>query len=103
MAVLLDANVLILLFDEQAAAPGDPDTGQPVTHCQARLRHFFDVYSRPKGAKTVIPTPALSESWSRSSRASDRPTWISSGASGAVVSRPSATGPRSSWPKCRTC
>jgi predicted nucleic acid-binding protein len=61
MAILLDANMLILLFDEQAAAPGDPDTGQPVTHCQDRLRHFLDVYSRPKGARIIIPTPALTE------------------------------------------
>ena len=61
MAVALDANMLILLFDEHAAAPSDPSTSQPVTHCQDRLRHFLDVYSRPKGAKIVLPTPALTE------------------------------------------
>lgn len=61
MAIALDANMLILLFDGKASAPIDPTTGQPVTYCQERLRHFLDVFSRPKGAKIVIPTPALAE------------------------------------------
>ncbi len=61
MAIALDANMLILLFDERAPAPIDPTTGQPVTYCQERIRHFLDVFSRPKGARIIIPTPALGE------------------------------------------
>ena len=53
--------MLILLFDEAPGAPIDPATGAPVSYCQDRLRYFLDVYSRPKGAKIVVPTPALGE------------------------------------------
>ena len=61
MAIALDANMLILLFDGQASAPIDPVTCQPVTYCQERLIHFVELHSRTKGARIIIPTPALGE------------------------------------------
>lgn len=61
MAVAFDANMLILLFDGQAAAPLDPATGKPVTFCQERLTYLVETQSRPKGARIIIPTPALGE------------------------------------------
>ena len=61
MTIALDANMLILLFDEAVSPPLDPSTGQPLTHCQERIRHFLNVFSKPKGAKIIIPTPALAE------------------------------------------
>ena len=61
MTVALDATILILLFDEKAAAPIDPSTGLQVTHCQERIQHFLNTYSKPKGARILIPVPALSE------------------------------------------
>jgi hypothetical protein len=61
LTVGLDASMLILLFDADASAPIDPKTGAPVSRCQERLQHFLNTYSKPKGARIIIPTPALSE------------------------------------------
>lgn len=61
MTVALDASMLILLFDEKAAAPIDLTTGAQVTHCKERIQHFLNSYGRPRGARIVIPTPALAE------------------------------------------
>lgn len=61
MTVALDASMLILLFDEAAGAPIDPSTGKSVAHCQDRLQYFLNTYSKPKGSRIIISTPALGE------------------------------------------
>ena len=61
MTVALDASMLILLFDEDARAPVDRATGQQVSHCQERIGYFLSTFSKPRGARIIIPTPALAE------------------------------------------
>jgi hypothetical protein len=56
-----DASILILLFDAKANAPIDEATGEPVTYCQERLRYLLQQHSKTKGARIIIPTPALGE------------------------------------------
>lgn len=60
MIVAFDASILVYLLDENAAAPLDPDTNQPVTACRERLNHLVATLARNNG-KIVVPTPALAE------------------------------------------
>jgi hypothetical protein len=61
VTIVLDATMLIMLFDEDAKAPLDPSTGESVAHCQERLRYFLNVHTKPKGSRVIVPTPALGE------------------------------------------
>ena len=61
MTEVLDASMLILLFDGAAAGPRDAATGKPLEYCQERLRHLVETITKPRGSRLVIPTPAFSE------------------------------------------
>jgi len=61
LIVAVDTSILILLFDEKANGPKDPETGKPVDGCQARVRHLVDTLAKTKGSKIIIPTPSLGE------------------------------------------
>ena len=61
MIVAFDTSMLILLFDEKAYGPKDPETGKPVDGCQARLRHLIETLTKTKGSQIIIPTPSLGE------------------------------------------
>lgn len=73
MIVAFDANVLIYIFDEQAKAPHDPATGQPVAECKARVDFLIASLQREK-AKVIIPTPSLGEVLVRAQEAA--PEWL---------------------------
>lgn len=60
MIAAFDATVLMYLFDANANAPQDADTGEPVSQCQARVSHLIAELQRAK-AKIIIPAPALAE------------------------------------------
>lgn len=60
MIVAFDASILIYIIDEQANAPVDPATRQPVEGCRARVMHLLEILQR-QDAKIIIPTPALAE------------------------------------------
>lgn len=59
MAVF-DTAVLAFLVKPDTKAPLDPATGQPVTHCQARLNYLLEVLQRDQTV-AVVPTPVLAE------------------------------------------
>lgn len=61
MISAFDASMLILLFDAEAGAPIDPATDQPVTHCQDRVRYLLNALAKVKGARIIVPAPALAE------------------------------------------
>ena len=60
MIVAFDASVLVYFFDEQAKAPIDPATHQPVVDCKPRIDYLIASLQREK-AKIIIPTPSLGE------------------------------------------
>lgn len=60
MIVAFDASTLIYLFDDQAAAPKDASTGDPVERCRDRIEYMIERLAKAK-AKIIIPTPALAE------------------------------------------
>ena len=60
MIVVLDANMLVYLFDEKANPPLSKATGQPVDRCKERLDHLVASLAKDK-AKIIVPTPALAE------------------------------------------
>ena len=60
MIVAIDATVLVFLFDREAKAPLNPETGQPVADCHARIEHLIAELQQAK-AKIIIPAPALGE------------------------------------------
>lgn len=59
-----DTSFLLLLLDSEAAAPSDPETGQPVEHARQRIEHLIDEISQ-KESKIIIPTPVLAETLAR--------------------------------------
>ena len=60
MSGAFDATMLILLFDEKANAPLDPNTGKPVEGAQERVRYLINRIAKDRG-RILIPTPALGE------------------------------------------
>ena len=60
MIVVLDASVLIFLFEKDANAPLDPETGAPVDRCYDRVNHLVATLDRNR-ATVIVPTPALGE------------------------------------------
>ena len=59
MAVF-DTTFLILLLHPDANPPSDPNTGEPVTRAEERIRHLIFQIEK-EGEKVIVPTPALSE------------------------------------------
>ena len=53
--------MLILLFDENARAPLDPVSKEPVSDSQSRLIFLVASLSGIKSTKIVIPTPSIAE------------------------------------------
>ncbi|UZE49053.1 PIN domain-containing protein [Rhodopseudomonas sp. P2A-2r] len=60
MIVAFDASVLTFIVDENAGAPTDPATGNPVTFCKERVQYLLDTLQKD-GSKIIIPTPSLAE------------------------------------------
>lgn len=60
MIIALDASVLIFLFEKDAKAPIDPDTGKPLDRCYDRVSFLISELAT-NAAKIIIPTPALAE------------------------------------------
>lgn len=60
MIVVFDASTLVFLFDPDANAPVNPATGQPLGHCQQRIKHLISGLQKAK-AQIIIPSPALAE------------------------------------------
>ena len=60
MIVAFDASTLIYLFDDQAAAPIDPESGKLVDRCRDRIEHMIETLAKAK-SKIIIPTPSLAE------------------------------------------
>lgn len=60
MIVVLDASVLIFLFEKDANAPLDPETGAPIDRCYDRVNHLVATLDRDR-ATVIVPTPALGE------------------------------------------
>jgi hypothetical protein len=58
--VVFDATTLLYLFDPEAKAPTDPETGNPVTRVKERIEFLVSDLEKRK-EKIVVPTPALSE------------------------------------------
>ncbi len=58
--VVFDAGILILLLQEGASAPVNPQTKEPVTRPKDRVEYLKKCLSDEK-AKILIPTPAFSE------------------------------------------
>lgn len=60
MIVALDASVLIFLFEKDAKAPVNPQTGRPLDRCYDRVNYLVTQLAA-SSAKIVVPTPALAE------------------------------------------
>lgn len=60
MIVALDASVLVFLFEKDAKAPTNPETGETLDRCYDRVNHLISELSA-NSAKIIIPTPALAE------------------------------------------
>jgi len=58
--VVFDTSILALVFDAKAKPPIDPNTGLPVTECQARLDYLIKTLTKAK-ERVLIPTPVLAE------------------------------------------
>lgn len=58
--VVIDASVLLLLFDPDTDPPLDLATGLPVTRCKDRIEFLIKTLS-DRGERVLIPAPALSE------------------------------------------
>ena len=55
-----DAGMLILMLQENAAAPLDPKSGSPINKARERVEHLKTTLAED-GYRIIIPTPALSE------------------------------------------
>lgn len=73
MIVVLDASVLIFLFEKDANAPLDPETGAPVDRCYDRVNHLVATLDRDR-ATVIVPAPALGEILVKAGDAG--PTWL---------------------------
>ena len=60
MIVVIDSTALAMLINPDANAPDDPQTGAPITHCQARIQKMCGDFAT-NGDILVIPTPVLAE------------------------------------------
>ena len=58
--VVFDATTLLYLFDPEAKAPTDPETGSPVTRVKERIEFLVSELEKRR-EKIIVPTPALSE------------------------------------------
>ncbi len=58
--VVFDAGILILLLQEGASAPVNPQTKEPVTRPKDRVEYLKECFS-DENVKILIPTPAFSE------------------------------------------
>lgn len=58
--VVIDATVLLLLFQPTAKPPMDETTGQPVTRCKERIEWLLENLSQAN-VQVLVPTPVLSE------------------------------------------
>lgn len=56
--ILLDTSILSYLLNPHARPPIDTATGQPVTHCAARIEHFIAHHAK---AKIVVAMPSVAE------------------------------------------
>jgi hypothetical protein len=73
LIVALDATVLTFLFEKDANAPIDPQTGEPLERCYDRVNHLIAEMAA-NSAKIVIPTPALAEILVKAGEAG--PEWL---------------------------
>jgi predicted nucleic acid-binding protein len=73
LIVVIDATVLIYLFDSNANAPLDTSTGLPVSECAKRVDYLITELSR-SNVTLVVPTPVLAEVLIRAGSAG--PKWL---------------------------
>jgi predicted nucleic acid-binding protein len=73
LIVVFDASVLVYILDENANAPIDQSTGQPVAGCKERVEHLIASLQRDN-AKIIIPTPSLGEILVKAQTAA--PEWL---------------------------
>lgn len=60
MRVAFDTSILLLLLDQNAAGPIDPNTGALVHRLRERVEYLIQTISAAK-RKAIIPTPVLAE------------------------------------------
>jgi hypothetical protein len=58
--VIFDATFALLLVDENADAPSDPETQQPIERARDRIEHLIAELASAN-VRIGIPTPALAE------------------------------------------
>lgn len=58
--VAFDSGILILLLQEGAGAPVDPESKEPITRPKDRVEHLKQSLAQER-SKILIPTPAFSE------------------------------------------
>lgn len=63
MIVAFDNTILTLVFNPNAKPCVDPNTGEPIDHIKQRVDTLIDRHSSA-GDTIVLPTPALSETYS---------------------------------------
>jgi hypothetical protein len=60
LTVVIDASILVFLFDANAPAPRDPATGEPIPAANLRIEHLIATLATD-GKRLLVPTPALAE------------------------------------------
>lgn len=58
--VVFDTSFLALAFDAQFKAPVDPETGEVMEDCKARISQLVELLSEQK-VRILVPTPVLAE------------------------------------------
>lgn len=62
MIVAFDNTILTLVINPDAKPTPNPKTGEPVDHCEQRIKALIDQYS-VAGSRILLPTPSLAETF----------------------------------------
>jgi hypothetical protein len=60
MPVVFDTSIIVLILNQDAKIPKDPETGAPLEHAKQRVDYLVRVLSKKK-SQIIIPTPVLCE------------------------------------------
>lgn len=58
--VVFDTTTLLLALIPGSKPPTDPNTGQPITFCETRVKHLIEKLNN-SGNVILVPTPVLTE------------------------------------------